>query len=412
MTVSVNNGQIAGMTARDGGPVNNAGGKASAPANVTETVVPSGAHLAELQRVWASLSSSAPTPGVTDCNGAPEIGGVRLEPEDMAAALLVLQGKTQEAQIRTSSEGIQTNKVRLESRNNEALGKIQKANAEGASMLAKEKAAGIFGWVVKVAALIGAVVGVAMAALAEAATGGAASPLLALAISGLVGACISMASQISQTAGGPALDLSVVVPKLFTIVLEACGVPEEQAQAAGKVIAGATALAMPLALVSDPQLLSGSMGGIAQLAGGSAEQVAIVSAVFTVMVAIAGMVALTGTGVSSARMLSDLPKVVTSASQIAQTGMGVLTGAAGATQGGLSAATSVQQRNVDQLQVDRKTIDADIIRLMAKMKDDQEELKKALEMIADSYTVVSQMIQAAAENRLHIASNLARPVAV
>lgn len=406
MPIALNNGPTGSYPTTGPGDADDVGRKPAAHAKLVESLAPSTTHLGELR----NLASAPPAPGVSNSNGAPEIDGVKLDmsPEDMAAALLLLQNKTQQAQLRTATEGIQINKTKLDQKNQEALAKIQEVNKSVQGSQGKEKASGIVGWIGKVFAMIGAVFGVVLAAMANAASGGAAAPLLALAICGVVGATVSLASQISQAAGGPALDLSVVVPKLFTIILEAAGVPKEKAESVAKVMSGALAVALPLALATDPELLSGALGGIAELAGGSADQISIVTSVFTVLTALAAMAAMMGTGVASGRMMSELPAVMKSASQITQAGLGVLNGAVGVTHGGLGLVLAADRRTVDDLQADKKAIDAQITRLMAKMSDDQEDVKKALTMIMDSYTAVSQMIQAAGENHAHIASNLAR----
>lgn len=407
MPVALTNGPTGNLPGVDRHSTDHASRKPSVTAAVTESISPSNAHLDALM----GLVSLSRTPGLPGNSAAPQIDGVQLDlsPEDMAAALLVLQGKTQEAQLRVAREGIQFNKIKVEQKNQQALAKIQDINNGVDDTLAKQKAANISGWIEKIFSLIAAVCALVLAALANAASAGAATPALALAACMVVGASLSVASMASQANGGPALDLSAVLPKLFTVVFEALGIPKEKAEDIGKALGGALAVVMPVVLVSDPAMLANAMGGITALAGGSAEQQTIVTGVFTVLTAIASTVALFGTGASSAAMLSELPTVLSSAVRVTQAALGGLSGITGATHAGFGVAIAIDQNNVDNLQSDNKRIAAQIAHLLAQMSDDREDIKKALDMMMDGASVVSQMIQEAGESHARIASNLGRP---
>ncbi|MCR2730860.1 hypothetical protein NSP38_24100, partial [Salmonella enterica] len=58
--------------------------------------------------------------------------------------------------------------------------------------------------------------------------------------------------------------------------LEACGVDKETAGKIGKVMAGVAALAMPVALLIEPQLLGTLATGVCELAGADPKTTAIV----------------------------------------------------------------------------------------------------------------------------------------
>lgn len=367
--------------------------------------------LGEMAKLAATLNTQSPggTPGVTNANGAPSIDGVRIEfsAEDMAAALLVLQGKTQDAQLATAKEGLTTSKKKLEEKNQQAMDKIKDWIEKCKEAAAKEKAGGIFGWITKIAGFIAAAFAVAVAAVATVATGGAAAPLLALAIVGLVGASISLASQISQAAGGPALELSTLMSKLCTKIMIACGVPEDKAEAAGKIMSGMAGLLSGAVLV-DPAFGGQLFGGIAELAGGDAMQVAIVTGVFSAVTAIATsvlMIVATG-GMGAGAAIDGVAKSMIAIGRVGQAVASVTSGAAAAAQGGIGIAKAFDERDAANIQADKKTIDAVIAKLQKQMEEDREQLKKVLDEIMEGVNLVSQMINSAAQSRSQISANM------
>lgn len=375
------------------------------------TTVDSVKMLGELGKMAATLQTTSPqgTPGVSNANGAPSIGGVQINfsPEDLAAALVVLQGKTQEAQLTTAKEGLSTNKKKLEEKNAQAMEKINKWIEDCQKAAAKEKSAGIFGWIVKIAGFIAAAIAVVVAAVATVASAGAASPLLALAVIGLVGATISLASQISQAAGGPALELSTLLSKLCTGMLQAMGVPKEKAEQAGKMMSGLMGL-MSGAVLVDPAFAGQAFGGFAELVGADATQAAIVSGVFTavatIAIAVVMIVASGGTNVASA--VEGISKTILTGARIAQAAAGITAGAGAVAQGALNVGKAYDERSAATAQADKKLIDAMILKLQKSMEDDREDVKKVIQEMMDGLNIVSQMIAGASNSRSQIASNL------
>jgi transloator len=367
--------------------------------------------LQEMSKMAASLQAQSPNgvSGVSNSNGAPAIDGVNLDfsPEDMAAALLVLQSKTQEAQLGTAREGLVTSKKKLEEKNQQAMDKINDWIKKCEEAAAKAKSAGIFGWITKIAGFLAAALAVVVAAVATAATGGAAAPLLALAVIGMVGATISLASQISQEAGGPPLELSSLMSKLCTKVLEACGVPKEDAEKWGGVMSGMAGM-LSGAILVDPAFAGQFAGGIAQIAGADATQAAIVAGVFTAVASIAitvVMIAATG-GAGAGAAIDGMAKTVMTAAKIGQAVAGVTAGASAVAGGGLNISKAIDERDASKIQSDKKMIDAMIAKLQKQMEDDREEIKKVMQEMMDGMNIVSQMINSAGQSRSQITANL------
>lgn len=362
--------------------------------------------LAELVQLTATLGGQA---GVTNSNGAPAIGGVTINfsPEDMAAALLVLQGKTQDAQLRTAREGLESSRAKMQDQNEKALAKINDWIKSCESAAAKDKASGAMAWVAKIAGFVGALMGTIVAGVAAVATGGAAAPLLALAIMGLVGATMGLASHISQEAGGPPLELSSLMTKAATAILTAVGVPEDKVDAAARTMAGALGLVSGAALI-DPALLGELAGGITQLSASDTMANAVTTGVFTAVATIAisiVMVVATG-GASAGDAVNGVAKTVGTAAKIGQAVAGITAGATSVAKGGVQIAKAFDERDAATAQADKKLIDSVIAKLQQQMEEDREQIKKVIDEIMQGVSVVTQMINAAGDSRTQIAAHL------
>jgi hypothetical protein len=377
------------------------------------STVDSAKLLADMLQLVQGMNAKTPggAPGVTTSSGAPSIDGVTIDfsPEDMAAALLVLQGKTSDAQISTAKQGVDISKKKMEQKNTEAMAKIKDWIQKCEEAAAKEKSGGILGWFTKIASFIGAALAVVAAAVATAATGGAAAPLLALAIVGMVGATISLASAISQECGGPPLEISTWMAKACTEIMKAVGVPADKAEAAGKVMAGAAALMLCPALIAvDPSLMGNLAGGIAELSGADASTVAIVTGVLTAVTSLAISIGVTvaSGGMGATAAVSDTVALIGKAAKISQAVVGVATGAAAVGKGVITLEAADLQKQADGALVDKKKIDAILAKLQKQMEDDRDQIKKVLDDVMQGMTIVSQMISAASSSRSQIAGNL------
>jgi len=321
---------------------------------------------------------------VSNPNGAPVIGGVTVSfsPEDLAATLLTLQGKTQDSEIATAREGLNTSGKKLEDQKQRSLDKIKEWTEKCKSAEAKAKVGGILGWFKKIAMVVAAAFSVAVAAIATVATGGAAAPLLALAVMGLASAVTGLASDIAKATGH----------KGFDHVLQ----------------------------WMDPGSLVGKgMAELAKKLGADESQAAIVSTVFsvatTVGIVIASVVLSGGSNIGSvvdkfAKTLSSTMKTLVNTtmalSKVAQPVAGVVGGLTDVAQGGINISVAHDRRGASDAQADKKGIDAIIARLQHQLEEGREDVKKVLEAIMEGMTLVSQMINASNQNRTQINANL------
>ena len=347
--------------------------------------------------------------------------------EDMALILTSLKNKTSEIQLSNAKEGLNISKKKMDDLNANAMDKIKTmiAAAEKAAKMAK--AGGIMNWLGKIGGFLGAVLGVVIAAAVTAASGGAAAPLLVLAVAGLVGASFSLAGQISTSLGGPPLDLAslakTVVSKILSAVAdgiasakglkgEALDAFKEKIQkyvgAIAQVIAG---VVFSNAALADPALAGNMFGGLATIFGADEAKAAIVAASFTaaVSVAVAGVtlaLAIATGGAAAGSAVSGVMNAITAVGQVAQAGMAVAQGALAVTQGAVGMAKSVEENKGSIAIADKKVISALIVKLQKDMEDGKDEIKKVIDEIMESITLVSQMINSGAQNRAQIISNM------
>ena len=367
----------------------------------SETVLDTVAFLSSATLVDSSANAGAQR--ISNSNGAPTLDGVLINfsAEDLAATLLVLQGKTQEAQLATAKEGLQISRDKMKALHEKNIKKLDEVIKKCESAASKSKLGKIFGWVAKVAAFVAA--GVALALTV--ASGGAAAPLLALAIVGMVGSAMSMASSISQELGGPPLELGSLATMASKAFLGAVGVPADKLEAAAKLMGGALAVGLaPGSLLIDNQLLSNVATGIAELGGANAATTAYLGMAVALATGVAVIAVNIATGGGSG--ISKLTDLVKNVPNALHTGAKLTQGAMTVAEGTTQILSTADQFKADQAQVDRQKFSALLVKLQAQMEEDQEQIKKVVQEIQDGYTAVSQMIAAAGESRAQISANI------
>ncbi|MEG1767088.1 MAG: type III secretion system translocon subunit SctE [Comamonas sp.] len=321
---------------------------------------------------------------VSNANGAPSIGNVTMNfsPDDLAAALVTLQSKTQDAQMATAKEGLSTSGKKLEDQKERSLEKIKEWDKKCKSAEAKAKVGGILGWFKKIAMAVAAAFSVAVAAIATVATGGAAAPLLALAVLGLASAVTSLASDIAKATGHKGFDHVVqwmdpgsLVGKGMAELAKKMGADESQASKVAMAFSVATTLGIVIASV----VLSGgaNIGSVVD---------------------------------KFANTLSSVMKTVVNTtmalSKVAQPVAGIVGGLTDVAQGGINIAVAHDKRDASKIEADRKLGDAAILKLQQQMEEAREDLKKVLEELMENHSKLGQMINASSQSRAQISANL------
>lgn len=360
---------------------------------------------------------AAQSPGaalISNANGAPSIGNATIDfsAEDMTLKLLELQSKTRDAQLRTAKEGLGVSRQKIAENHQKSLEKIETWIQKSKSAAAKGKLGGIFSWVGKIASFLATAIATVALVAATPLTGGAAAPLLALAIIGLVGSTMSLASSISQASGGPPLELNSLMTKACCAFLQAVGVPEEKLEAASRAMAGGMGLLTGAVLV-DPQLLGNMVSSIAELSISDPQTAAIVGAVLAtaVTIALSVVTAVASGGANSANAVADITKNVSQMAKMAQHLAGATSALSSMAKAGVGISVAFDEHAAASAQIDRKLFAVLLVKLQAQMEESHEQIKKLVQEIQEAVGQVSQMIAAAGESRTQIAANLGRSMA-
>lgn len=386
----------------------------------------SGMDLAALASQWASSAAQARSggDGVTNANGKPALAPPSREfsAAEMVDLLRALQGKTQDAQLRTAKESIENNRIEQAKNNEEQARKvdewIQKSKeAEKGGILGK-----IFGWIGAIVAAIAAALMVVAAVAATAVTGGAAGPVMVtLAAIAVAGAVSLLANQISAECGGPEISISNMITQAVSKLLQAFGVEPELAEKIGNIVAGA-AMLMTGAILIEPGALGKMAGAIAVVAGADPQTagyiamavglaatitVGIVMAVasFGAGAVSAGANAAANVGSQTARTVADSVKT---AGQVASGAAAVAKGAGQVITGAETIKSAQAQEAADKVLADKKALEALLVKLQAAMEEDREKIKSVMQAMDESMQMVSKMINAAADSMSQVTANIGK----
>lgn len=323
---------------------------------------------------------------INNANGAPKLGDITINfsADDFAAALVTLQGKTQDAQLTTAKEGLKANNKKVEDQRQRSLDKIKEWADKCKAADAKAKSGAILGWFKKIATVVAAVFATAVATIATFATGGAAAPLLALAVLGMAAAITGLASDISKATGGKGCDGALqwmdpgsLVGKLASFLAkEVFHASDAQAGIAATVFSIATTACIMVASI----LLTGGSNIASSIAKMTERLTSIMS--------------------KAIKFTMDLSKVATPVA-------GIVTGLTDVAQGGFKIAGAYDTRAASNLQADKVKIDAILAKLQQQMEEGRDDIKKVMDEIMEGMSIVSQMIAAAGASRSQITSNMA-----
>ncbi|OZI57189.1 type III secretion system translocon subunit SctE [Bordetella genomosp. 1] len=383
--------------------------------------------VAALASQWAAdiaQTRAAGGDGVINANGKSALAAPtkQFSPADMVDLLRNLQGKTQEAQLRTAKENIENNRIEQAKNNEEQTRKIdewiQKSKeANKGGLLGK-----IFGWIGAIVAAIAAALMVVAAVAATAVTGGAAGPaMIALAAIAVTGAVSLLATQISTECGGPEISISNLVTQAVSKLLQAFGVEPELAEKIGNIVAGASML-LTGAILVEPGALGKMAGAIATVAGADPETAGYIAMAIglaaTITVGVVMAVASFGAGAVSsatniagnvtaqtAKTVADTAKT---AGQVAQGAAAIAKGVGQVATGAESIQSAKAQEAADKVLADKKALEAMMVKLQASMEEDREKMKEVMQAMDEGMQMVSKMISAAADSMSQVTANIGK----
>ena len=348
--------------------------------------------------------------GLTNGKGAPALMAppMSISADDLLALLRSIQTKSSDVQMSTAKLGLENAKVKIEQNTANQIRKLQEWTEKAQEAESKGRLGKIFGWIGKVVAVVAALGAVAVAGVSAIASGGAATPLLLFASMALVSATISLADQISQECGGPPISLGNLVTSACSKLLQTFGVDQEVADRIGKVMAGAVAIAMPVMLLVEPQLIGTMAAGVCELAGADPNTAAIVSMVvgMATAVTVGILAAVASCGASAA---SSATKVV---SGLINSGAQITLGVTGIATGATGIAVAKTTAEADGVLASKKDLEAAMARLQKLMEEGREDLKKIIQEIEDGIRAVSQIINGSVESMAQITANMGRRVTV
>lgn len=347
--------------------------------------------------------------GLLDSHDAPSLAepAIAFSANELLSVLQQIQIKSQNVRLQTDLNGLEAIR-RAVGKNTEAqlkqreewVRKCQDADE-------KNNRSRVMGWIVRISGVILAGVGVALAVVATVATGGAAAPLLFVASVALVSALMALADQISSANGGPQISISNLLMTVFSNIFENFGVPHDDAQRIGKVLAGVTALAIPVLILIEPKLCGVLAGGIATLAGASPRTAASIELSVGAATSLAVMVLMcvVTMGASSAALANTVNSFTVAASQL-------VGGAVNVAEGSINISTANSQYDAEAAIAGQKRLESDMGGLQKLMEEHCEDVRKIFQEIGYCSRAISEILREATNGMMQVATNIARKKAV
>lgn len=415
-------------------------------------------NMAEILGRAIYIASAAHAAGlVSNANGSPCIDAptITFSPEDLAAQLASLTSKTKDAQTAAAINGLQTSRQQMEAKTQEGIAKIQEWKANTIEAAATAKKAAEKSWFEKICnAIMGVVLTIVAAPLIVSGVG---APLFAMAVGMAIDSCTDCVNNSRaledppreplESFGNPLNQLASVIvthgESLYALnnELEAATARGDESEVtrltnkkelvearAGVMTAVCTMLANPGALMVNPglagDLVSGSMKidyakeiEAARASGDTAKvqelenmiykAEMITTIVATVAVAIVGIVATVLTaGAASGLLLSNIAKITMAAGEIAMASVNIAKSGMAIETSGLKLDAAESTRDASNAQAAAAKIDAQKLMVQKFMETNQEDVKKLIQELMESITVVSQIIMAAGAARSEVSANI------
>lgn len=380
-------------------PVAQAGMAALSPAQMQQISEILSLYATALKAAAPTSASGVTTDGVTDANGAPELpGGIALTSEDLPLLIMHLSSESANSAIGPLKERLQTQNLKSQELNQRAIEKIHEAIKKAKAEAARRKSGGIMGWVMKVAAVVACVVAVAVTV----ATAGAAAPIAVMAMMALCASLMSLASDISQAKGGPALQPSALVAQGLQAMFIEFGMDPEQARLASQITSGAIAMLAPALMMIDPSFAGQFAGGIATAAGADAATAGWINMGFTMAAVLGSFVVMVACGRADAAvragtnvktiavMAQAVPKLVEASTGIAKSVNDME----------LAAIEKAQAK----LQADSSRLDALIARIARLMEENQDQIKVLVENLQSSEKLAMDVLNASQHMKSRMAA--------
>jgi hypothetical protein len=322
-------------------------------------------------------------------------------PEEFAIKLGALQNAATDGQLNSATTRVKVSLKKLQDISKKALAKISEWATNCAKAEKKGKWMGILGVCIKALAVVATVAAVVM-------TGGLAAPLMFVAVVGMMGAGISLASDISKLSGGKGFELT-------TLVFDALG-NLGLSYRDRQIVTGA--IGLPL-MIADPAFFGMFVTGIAGHITADKSKLAIVMTTFTVVAGLAMAVSVaraasSGAAKAAAEVASETGKTVaktalspTVIAALVQRCTALLSGVLGIPTAVITGLKAVDTKNADKALIDKTELDNFSIKIKKILIDGQEDMKKLYSDLMDQFQAVSSIINENSKSISQTAKNIA-----
>ncbi|QJC54943.1 hypothetical protein HC248_00206 [Polaromonas vacuolata] len=322
-------------------------------------------------------------------------------PEDFAIALGAMQNLSTDAQLSCAQTRVKVSQKKMQDINKKCMQKIADWSKNSANAEKKGEWMGILGVCIKALAVVATVAAVVM-------TGGLAAPLMFVAVVGMVGAGISLASDISKLSGGKGFELT-------TLVFDALG-NLGLSYRDRQIVTGA--IGLPL-MIADPAFFGMFVTGIAGHITADKSKLAIVMTTFTVVAGLAMAVSVaraasSGAAKAAAEVASETGKTVaktalspTVVAALVQRCTALLSGVLGIPTAVITGLKAVDTKNADKALIDKTELDNFSIKIEKILMDGQEDMKKLYSDLMDQFQAVSSIINENSKSISQTAKNIA-----
>lgn len=352
------------------------------------------------------LRVSAKTTAESDGAGGTAMPGLPLplvpcdDPGALAMMVMSVQMRLNNVQALGAKQQVEIAGDQRARRNEKILADTQEAQKRSDAIAKKQSP--VVKWLTKVAALVGAVIAVASLSAMTIASGGAASPLLGLAILGLVAATMDMASAISQQAGGPPLNLTQGLELGFSKLMVKFGMSEDKAMQTAKLLTGVVVAATMVGVLIAPDAIGDGIAGLSQLAFHASDaQAAMISGVITAAVSIAISVVMivagntSGTFAAGAKVTELFASVCRWSGNIGQ----FVSAGNSIAQGGVGISIGVDQRAADLSNADIVDQRAEIVESKQLADRALDDMRKLFESSNNIWKIAAAIVQRTGETQ-------------
>lgn len=359
--------------------------------------------LEELRILLAEASKEGRSDGVNDRRGAPALYAPSdsIPVNDLAMWMMLKTNESQQAQMDFMAKSVDKRIAKLQKSTAVRITKQQEINAKVVEAAKTEKSAKVWGWIVKVAAVIGALAAVVVTGAGAVASGGAGTALFALSVMALVNASLSLADEVSKEIGGPEISIANLIDHTTVPMLETLGLKHDTAQSIAVGLA-----ALPLVVI-EPQLLGTTVEGMCKAAGVSGDTAKLCGQVVTATAAIVVGIAVVGVSFLATGAAAALPLVTRLANGLSY-GAQLTRGGGAIAQGTLKIASAQTRKEASYIEADRKDLEADSTLMRKQMDLEQKGLQVLLQYIQNGIQSAVQVLSDLQKSKQQVSQNFIR----